>query len=265
MRIVRRILITIVVTLALVFIGIYYVSPVALSFYGSSKAIPITRIVPADLTDLSINSAVGQKLSYLGYEFEVPWNDLDESKTLLFPKDKPEKTRVILAFKSGLRLMATKCSPHEMADEFMHRDIKMRPAAFAVIFGTEAIDSDYEFTKRVFEFSPEKMHHWAIGPQIHAREQVLLITKSILPAKSAETGIFNVHNATYRGFQQGSPEAPSAKAVGILLTLYSTDDTFELLLAEKTSDHGVTQPEINRIIQTLHRADSKAISSSMVW
>lgn len=257
MRIVRRILITIVVTLTLIFIGIYYVSPVALSFYGSSKAIPITRIVPTDLRDLSVDSSVGQKLSYLGYEFEVPWADLAESKTLLFPKDKLEKTRVILTFRSGLRLMATKCTPHEMADEFMRGDIKMTPPAFAAAFGPEAVDSDYEFTKRVMEFSPDRMHHWSLGPPIHAQEQVLLITKSILPAKSAESGIFNVHNDTYQGFQQGNPEAQSAKKDGIILTLYATDDTFEVVFAQKESTHSISQPEINRIIQSLHRSESK--------
>lgn len=262
MRIVRRILITIVVTLALVFIGIYYVSPVALSFYGSSKAIPITRIVPADLTDLSVSSSPGAKLSYLGYEFDVPWNDLDESKTLLFPKDQPEKTRVILTFKSGLRLMATKCAPHEMADTFMHGDIKMTPAAFAAAFGPQAANSDYEFTKRVLEFSPDRMHHWALGPPIHARELVLLMTKSLLPSKPAESGIFNVHNAIYQGFQQGNPEAPSAKQEGVLLTLYATNDTFEVLFAQKESTRLITQPEINQIIQTLHRAEPGTIAVS---
>jgi hypothetical protein len=154
-----------------------------------------------------VSQAPGPKLSYLGYEFEVPWNDLDDSKTQLFPKDKPEKNRVILNFHSGLVVMATKCPPREMADEFLRGDFKMSPAAFAAVFGPEAAGSDYEFMKRVFEFSPDRMHHWALGPPLHAREQVLLLTKTMVPSKSAETGIFNVHNATYRGFQQGNPDA----------------------------------------------------------
>ncbi len=262
MKIVRRILITLVVTLTFVFAGIYYISPIALSFYGSSKAIPITRIVPADLTDLSVSSSPGAKLSYIGYEFDVPWNDLDESKTLLFPKDKPEKTRVILTFKSGLRLMATKCAPHEMADTFMHGDIKMTQAAFVAVFGPKAVDSDYEFTKRVMEFSPDRMHHWSLGPPIHAREEVLLVTKSMLPAKSAESGIFNVRNSTYQGFQQGNPEAPSTKQDGIVLTLYATDDEIEVVFAQKESTHLITQPEINRVIQSLHRVEREAMAVS---
>lgn len=262
MKLLRRILFTTVITLTVLFVGAYYIAPIALSFYGSTKALPITRVVPRDLEDRSVSSAPGTQLSYLGFEFEVPWNDLDESQTLLMPKDKPEKNRVILTFRSGLRLMATRCPPREMADEFMRRDIKMAPAAFAAVFGSKAADSDYEFMKRVFEFSPDKMHHWALGPAVHAREQVLLITKSIVPSKPAESGIFNVHNATYQGFQQGNPDAQLATDSGIVLTLHSADDTFEMLFAEKKSKHRVTQPEINRIIQSLHRSTSAEVATS---
>ncbi len=262
MRIVRRILITLVLTLTFVFVGIYYISPIALSFYGSSKAIPITRVVPADLKDSSVSSSPGAKLSYLGYEFDVPWNDLDESKTLLFPKDKPEKTRVILTFQSGLRLMATKGSPRQITGELMREDFKMKPTTFAAIFGPEAIDSDYEFTKRVMEFSPDRMHHWSLAPSIHAREEVLLLVKSMLPAKSAESGIFNVRNSTYQGFQQGNPEAPSTKQDGIVLTLYATDDAIEVVFAQKESTHLITQSEINRVIQSLHRVEREAMAVS---
>lgn len=179
MKIVRRILITLAVTLTVAFVVMYFASPIALSFYGSSKAIPITRIVPSDLKDVSVASAPGMKLSYLGYEFDVPWN--------------------------------------------------------------------------VFEFSPDSMHHWALGPAVHAREQILLVTKSMVPSKSAESGIFNIRNGTYQGYQQGNPQAPPAKEDGVVVTLYSTDDTFELLVAEKKSTHLVTQQEINRIVRSLHK------------
>src|SRR5271167_947648 len=42
---------------------------------------PSLWITPVALTDLSM-SAPAQKLFYLGYEFEVPWDDLDEKKTI---------------------------------------------------------------------------------------------------------------------------------------------------------------------------------------
>ena len=99
MGIVRRILVILVV-LTIAFIGIYWVTPVSMSFHSSSKATPVTRVLPADLKDNSISQAEGTELSYLGYDFEVPWSDLDKSKTELFPKDKPYKTMARFHFRS---------------------------------------------------------------------------------------------------------------------------------------------------------------------
>ena len=151
--------------------------------------------------------------------------------------------------------MATKCPPREMADEMMRQDVKMTPAAFAAVFGPKAVDSDYEFMKRVFEFSPDKMHHWALRPPVHAREEVLLVIKTIVPSRPAKSGIFNIHNASYEGYQQGNPNSPSAKEDGIVLTLYSPTETFELVVAQGKSAHLITQPEINRIVQSLHKVE----------
>src|SRR5207253_4753487 len=47
--------------------------------YLTRKA-PIVRVAPAQLTDFSISRSPVRKLSYFGYEFEVPWNDVDEAK-----------------------------------------------------------------------------------------------------------------------------------------------------------------------------------------
>ena len=261
MKIARRILITVAVTLTVVFIGIYWIAPAALSLYSSKKALAITRVVPTNLRDQSVSQVKRAKLSHLGYEFDVPWNDLDGSKTELFPKDKPQKSRVVLSFRSGLKLIVTSVRPHEMADEFMRGDIKMSAQAFAAVFGQQAADSDYAFMKRVFEFSPDKMHPWALSTVVASREQVLLLTKTIVPSKPAETGIFNVHNASYQGFQQGNPEI---RQDALLLNLYSADGGVEMIFLQKNyaNSHGVTQPEINRIVESLHKAVPAEVASS---
>lgn len=252
MKIARRVLITVVVTLTILFIGIYWIAPVALSLYSSRRALPITRVVPTDLKDRSVSQAAGAKLSYLGYEFEVPWSDLDESKTELYPKDKLDKSMARLHFRSGLQLIVITGRPHSMADQMTKTDFKMSPQAFAAVFGQLASDSDYAFMKRVLEFSPEKMHPWALSTAVASREQVLLVIKSIVPSKPAETGIFNVGNAIYKGFQQGNPEIRQDM---LLIDLYSASGTFEIIFMQKNfaNSHGVIQPEINRIVQTLHR------------
>ncbi len=74
MRLLRRILITVVVTLSVVFVGVYGVG-VASSFYMAKKS-PFARIVPTDLQDKSVSDAPGTKLSFIGYEFEVHARDI---------------------------------------------------------------------------------------------------------------------------------------------------------------------------------------------
>ena len=110
MELLRRIFTTIVVTVAIILGCIYWVAP-ALSFYAAKKAPPVAKIVPSDLTDTSVSQAPGTRLSYFGYEFEVPWSDLDDSKTKLYPKDKPQKNMAELTFHSGLRMLVSAGPP----------------------------------------------------------------------------------------------------------------------------------------------------------
>jgi len=124
MKTARRILITIAVTLTVVFVGIYWIAPVALSLYSSRKALPVTRVVPTPLSDQSVSRAAGAKLSFLGYEFDIPWNDLDESRTTLYPKDSPVKSMARLYFRSGLQLIVTASPPRSMADQMMKTDFR---------------------------------------------------------------------------------------------------------------------------------------------
>ena len=91
MRILRRIVVTVALTVTIIFVGVSWVALVALSFYAARKVPPVARVVPTDLKDTSVSEAPGTKLSYFGYEFEVPWSDLDESQTKLYPAESLRK------------------------------------------------------------------------------------------------------------------------------------------------------------------------------
>jgi hypothetical protein len=248
-RLLRRILITVVVTLAVIFVGVYWVAPVALSFYIAhlAKKAPYSRIVPTDLKDRSVSEAPGMKLSYVGYEFEVPWSDLDETQTKLYPKDKPEKTRVDLHFRSGLRLLVTAVPPREWAKTFV-TEFKIPPQKIDA-----AIKSDYSFVRNLYEPTPDRMHHWALSPDVHMRETFWLTIKSVVLSNSAASGIFNLQNQDYKGFQQGNLQV---RQDGIIVDLYSEDGSVEMIFSQKDyrNSAGVTQPEINRIVQSLRKA-----------
>ena len=60
MKIARRILVTAAITLAVIFVGVQWVLPVALSFDAARNSLPITRIVPTDLKDTSASEAPGK-------------------------------------------------------------------------------------------------------------------------------------------------------------------------------------------------------------
>lgn len=252
MRLLRRILLTLAITLAVVFVMMHWIAPVALSFYTAYKAPAIARVVPADLKDRSLSTAQGTELSYFGYQFAVPWTDLDETQTRLYPTDKPEKTKVDLHFRSGLRILVSGMPPRSLIND-LPKDMNVTPQSIESAFGSETMASDYSFVKTVYEFTPDKMNHWSFGWSGMNRDEILLIIKSIIPAKSAETGIFTLQSPGYKGFQQGSAELKQER---IILDLYSDEGSVEMIFFEKDykDPAGVTQPEINRIVQSLRRA-----------
>ena len=240
-----------VITLAVIFVGVEWIAPVALSFYAAKKAPAVARVVPTDLKDHSVSNAPGRKLAYVGYEFEIPWNDLDEAQTKLYPKDKPDKFRADLHFHSGLRLLVSSIPPESWARD-LPQTFGVSPQRIESIFGHEILGSDYKFIKTIYEFTPDKMNHWKFWRSGFNRDEVLLLVKSIAPSKAAESGIFNLQTQNYRGFQQGNSLVRQDK---IIVELYSDEGAVDLIFFQKDylQSAGVTQPEINRIIQSLHK------------
>jgi len=249
MKTARRILVTVTIALAVIFVGLQWVVPVALSFDAARNALPFTRIVPTDLKDISASQAPGQTLSYFGYEFEVPWNDLDENQTKVYPKDKPEKCRADLRFRSGLRLFIIALPAGEWEDK-LATQFKVPRRRIEPSFEAR---SDYSFLKNLYEFTPQKMHYWALSPRVHFRELFLLTMKTAVLLPSANTGIFNLENHDFKGFQEGNPQS---RQDGVEIHLFSDKGSIEMIFYQKDYQNpaGVTQPEINRIVQSLHKA-----------
>jgi hypothetical protein len=246
----RRILITAVIALA-VLLAAVAIAPVVLSYHAANTALPITRVVPTDLKDWSISEASGSKLSYFGYEFEIPWSDLDEIQTKLYPNDKPNKCKVDLHFRSGLRLILTAVPPREWVNG-LAGGFKVSPQSMESSFGQDAMKSDYSFVKDLYQFSPNTMHHWTQSSRVYSREQFLLMLKSMALVKSAESGIFNIQNQSFKGFQEGNP---LVRQDGIIVHLFSDQGSVEVIFLQKDyrNPQGIAQPEINRIIQTFRK------------
>ena len=261
LSILRRAVVTLVISCGVIFAGAFWVGPMALSYYAAKGMPAAASVTPTDLSDHSVSQAGGLHLSYVGYDFEVPWTDLDAARSTLYPKDKSEKTEAVLVFRSGLRLTVTAVPAKEFAHEFATA-VKMSPLEIDTVYGNGAANSDYIFAKSIYDFSPDKMHHWCTSSETQAREQAMVIMKSILPSKPAETGIFNIQNASYKGFQQGNTKV---RQDYLLVNLYSDDGSVQFKFGQKDYPAGVTQAEINRIVQSLQHGtalENSAIAKS---
>jgi len=233
LKILRKALVTIgAIVLALHFI-------VAAGFlYFAKNAPAVTRVVPTELRDLSTSPASGQRVFYSGYELEVPWSDRDESKTEL--DDRPPMHSVWICFRSGLKLF-----------------VAARPR--------EAESPDYEALRRVYEVTPDKIHYWTLFQGKDYREMLLLQAKSGFllgvgdprtGSNPAETGIFNIQSKGWKGFQYGDPKKRPDE---IRLRLYSDRSQVDIMLLQGGyyESAGVTQPEINFIVQSLRNSVEK--------
>ena len=122
MRQLRRILVLIAVMIAVIVLTTQWILPVYLSIETANKPPTRSRLVPRELLDHSVASGPVTKLSYFGYEFEIPWNDIDEAKT------KSYRDMVVLTFHSGLKLMVGTSPPKLWLDGLLGKS-RLQPSS----------------------------------------------------------------------------------------------------------------------------------------
>jgi hypothetical protein len=241
----------------IVFVGIY------LSYFGVQTAsallvryqyrkIPDVEKVPAPLADLSISDVPHKSVSYFGYEFELPWDDVDEQK------DKTTGTIHVSAFRSGNALWFSTFPPKSFVNLVM-KESNLDTQGFRRLYGDEAFESDYGFHKKILQTTPSE-----ITPFVSRREAaggvILLLLKATSMPK-ADSGIFSIRTPSFGGFQFESPEG---RPFRITDELYSDDGGIDLMFLQKLDGSAptITQPEINRVIQSIHRISSSTVSTS---
>jgi len=223
----------------------------ALEARDIARKTPVVKKAPLELADLSISQAPGKRLSYFGYEFEVPWDDIDEAKSQIIGGNK-----AIVVFRSGNVLSVWSGSPHEFVDTVLPSG-KIDRETLRQIYGDEALQSDYEFHRILLETTPD-----TITPFISKRRAIslsmLLIMKAISAPRGAETGIFAVHAGAFKGFQFGQPQS---SPTGISVELFADSGSLSFIIGQKKNGSTIiSQPDINRILETLHTVPAKTVA-----
>jgi len=208
---------------------------------------PIVKSVPIELGDTSISTIKGTRLSFLGVEFEVPWDDLDGAKTRIVGN------WALIYFRSGRSIILCVSPPNGFITS-MSKDQLPDPQLFAALYGQEVLRSDYALHKAIFETTPSQINLFTPANRAAGLSAVILI-KAIMPP-ATDWQIYNIGSGDFRGFQLGNPVRRPKK---MCLELYGNDVGFEINITQSTSGPtaGITQAELNRIIQTARRAADK--------
>jgi hypothetical protein len=155
----------------------------ALEAQNTARKLPFVKRTPVPLPDLSVSEVSGATLSYFGYEFEVPWTDIDTEKTKIVVGNK-----AIIAFRSGNVLSVWSGQPHEFMNHLLEQG-KIDKDTFRKIYGDGALQSDYNFKRLILETTPDKITFFT-DRRTAVSQGVLLMVKAICVSGDPNSGIF---------------------------------------------------------------------------
>ena len=210
------------------------------------RHIPIVQETPHEVPDLSLSKAPGRELSYFGYRFEVPWNDVDEART------SARNETAIIFFQSGLTVIFKIVPPHALVDAVLSAG-KINRDRFRQVYGDDALKSDYLLTRLMLQSVPGKITPFTPRNKV-ITDFVLLLLKGM--STPTDSGIYSVRTKRFNGFQYGNPLRRAKKYVTV--DLFTNDCGLEFLFLQaakpdQKSSATISQSDINRVIQTLQR------------
>jgi hypothetical protein len=125
------------------------------------------------------------------------------------------------------------------------------------VYGEEAVRSDYDFKKAILSATPDRVSLHNSKTQAFQLGMRLLLKTAIVPHPPG-TEFFLLKNDKFRGFQYGRAED---HLNDLEVELYSPDIRLEIHFNRDTGSAApVTQAEINRVVQSLHKIPEESLS-----
>ena len=212
-------------------------------YRGFAKKVPVLKLTPQDLPSAPVSLAKGIKSSHAGFEFEVPWADLDRQKS------KFVKNIAIYSFDSGRVLEFFGPGPDkEGLLSSAEKSTGDSAGRMRTLFGEQATKSDYAFRRTLLEQTPDKLKPW-MNQREAIRVSMLLLIKGVASV-GGDTGLFKVEQRGWKGFQFDDPSKMPKK-----VTLELNDDKDQhveiIFIPGRQEDSTITQSDVNRVLHTL--------------
>lgn len=236
-----------VVVLCMLYLWFYGVQTlVGFEARGLSRSQPVVNRRLVELKDLSVPPGPATKFSALGYEFDLPWNH--ESVGI------KENNRIGISFNNAHSLLLTSGPPNPMLDAMIAQQQTTRQN-LAPVYGKEAVRSDYDFKKAILSATPDKVSLRNSKGKAFRLGMQIAMKQAIAPQLSGKE-FFLLKSEEFRGFQYGAPED---QLYDLEIELYSPDTRLEIHFNRDTGGAApVTQAEINRVMQSLHKVPEEA-------
>ena len=217
--------------------------------HRAARENPAYRIRPVPLANLSLSQTAGTKLAYLGYEFEVPWDDIDREKTRVPLQDKV----AVIMFRSGKGILFWRHPPNEFVDAMLLDPASNRNTIVQVL-GEDTIRSDYNLERAALDVTPDSLSIFDSRRE-SVRKGTLFLMKGPALLPESASGIFLFDTPEFKGIQYGVPQN-SQKHFG--MELFSDDAKFMITFVNPASGTGsISQEEANRVVQSLHKVGNQ--------
>jgi hypothetical protein len=207
--------------------------------HSLARSSPFVNQTPGPLPDTSVSVAKGTAFSYFGYDFEVPWDDLDSAKTKVF------SNRVALVFRSEKLLIFSKAPPRHFVDSMFQETATKE--FWRKAYGDAAVESDYAMWRLILEATPDKVTIFSPRREVIGNSTLVMMKAIALPENS---GMFALYTEHFRGFQWGDPGKSPRHVVA---DLFADDCGLEFVFS------GISQAEINRVLQSVHRKQETSV------
>jgi len=164
----------------------------------------------------------------------------------------------MIVFQSGNSLSIWHGSPRAFLNQVLSND-KIDQNTLRRIVGDEALQSDFALYRTILQMTPDKMTPFESQSDA-ANQALLVLVKGFCMPPGSESGVFAVSAGEFSGFQFGRPANPSGE---VSVRLFSPASSLNFIFVHTAGGPTViSQPDINRILQTLHKSASPAIADA---
>jgi hypothetical protein len=196
---------------------------------------------PRPLENEDVSKAPGTKLSYFGYQFEVPWSGIE--------KEWNDEEKVKIQFQTGqyIIFIVPAKSQNDLRTYAASKDTGDSLTARAPEVSSQ---SNYERLKLTLSMTPSLLRPFESRKNFNRDSQYLLDKGNSLEHSGA-TALFSIQSANYKGFEI---DGGSYSGRVDLILFDAADHLFNLELSQGWKGAKLSQSEINRVIQSFNAA-----------